>query len=254
MLTTDNSGQAGERRRRRHRYRLLIITLVAAALAAIGAAAAASTLTGEVQTYTGCLTKGGELVKVAEGGSPLSPCSSKQKRVDLSGGDITAVTAGTGLAGGAASGAANVEVAPTYRLPQQCEDGDLPKWHEGAWACASDTNILVSAQLNPIGVPPSNLIQTEVVSLEVPAGIYAITAIGRMTGPLADSDLGCVLHDGTRNLAFSAGHGHPSQNSDSLALFTLSDFAVPTTITVRCGTNDPGVHAHNFGLEAVSQD
>jgi hypothetical protein len=53
------------------------------------------------------------------------------------GGDITAVIAGTGLTGGAASGDATLSLADAYRLPQSCADGQTPRWEGGTWGCTT---------------------------------------------------------------------------------------------------------------------
>src|SRR5439155_21783457 len=59
-----------------------------------------------VLSYTGCLTiQTGKLDDVAQGDSPLHPCKPGAGVTHLSGGDVTSVASGTGLAGGGDNGA-----------------------------------------------------------------------------------------------------------------------------------------------------
>jgi hypothetical protein len=57
-------------------------------------------------------------------------------------GDITDVltAAGSGLTGGVTSGAANLSIASTYKLPQACANGQVPKYNTATlvWECAND--------------------------------------------------------------------------------------------------------------------
>ena len=53
-------------------------------------------------------------------------------------GDITAVSAGTGLSGGGASGDVALAIAGPYQLPQACSANQVPKWSGTSWNCAAD--------------------------------------------------------------------------------------------------------------------
>ncbi|MDF1497457.1 MAG: tail fiber domain-containing protein [Patescibacteria group bacterium] len=57
-------------------------------------------------------------------------------------GDITGVTAGTGLSGGGMSGDVTLNITGAYALPQGCTGGYVPKWNTAttAWVCSPDIN------------------------------------------------------------------------------------------------------------------
>ena len=122
------------------RGRRSIIASVVAALAVGGivGGAVAGHVTGGVESFTGCLSQNGNLTKFKQGDAPLTPCSSNQVEVHLSGGDITSLLAGTGLTGGAEVGAATLSLAPSYRLPQDCSFGQEPRWNGVGWICGND--------------------------------------------------------------------------------------------------------------------
>lgn len=118
---------------------LITVALAMLVLVAGGGMVLAGHHTDVVASYTGCLsTNSGTVTQVAVGNVPLRPCKPDQTEVHVSGGDITAVTAGDGLTGGASNGAAPLALAPTYQLPQTCTNAQVPKWDGSAWSCAAD--------------------------------------------------------------------------------------------------------------------
>lgn len=123
--------------RRRRVARLAGLVAVIAVTTTTGTAIAGHLAT-DVKSYTGCLTPGGTLYKIAEGDAPRKPCISPDVVAHVSGGDITSITAGTGLTGGGTNGAVGLAIASGYRLPQGCETGQVAKWDGAGWQCEAD--------------------------------------------------------------------------------------------------------------------
>jgi hypothetical protein len=122
---------------------LLVVTMTATALA--------GHITGDVKSYTGCLVpKDGVVVKVKEGSAPASPCTGGQTQVHLSGGDITRISGGPGVTVSPASSATQsghvmINLDPKYSLPQGCDEGEVAKWDDSGWVCATDDNTTYTA-------------------------------------------------------------------------------------------------------------
>jgi hypothetical protein len=142
-------------------WRRLLVVFSAAALLLGGAAIGASaTYPTTVDVYTGCLTTSGtgagQISKVALGSSPLKPCSSTQRVVNLSGGTITSITAGSGLTGGGSNGDVTISLGSGYALPQTCSDGELVGQTNGQFTCYDPADGLVSdPSNNTIGLRPT---------------------------------------------------------------------------------------------------
>ena len=162
--------------------------LLGAAVVATAAAVAVPTLASAwielpfEATYTGCLKDGGTIVKVQQGNEPKSNCADNESEIHISGGDITGITAGTGLSGGGLTGETSLQLATSYRLPQACTNTAIPRWTGAAWACGTDTG----------GVHSSTI------------GLGDITAAGP-TDPCVDGDAFTGFNEqtaNTKNLVF----------------------------------------------------
>jgi hypothetical protein len=120
------------------------------------------------------------------GTAPKSPCSSSQTEVHISGGDITMVaTPGSGgLQGGTTNGAASVELQQSYKLPQTCARGEVPKWNGSGWDCAAVTP---SGQSCPSGKFATGMDASGALICETPAGpsLSVVSVNDRVSVPFA---------------------------------------------------------------------
>jgi hypothetical protein len=142
----------------RGRRFLLVSAIVGLVVLGGSAIAYAAYPTNSVAVMTGCLTTSGtgsgNIVNVAMGTNPAKACGGNQKQIQLSGGTITRVTAGTGLTtsgsggtGGSGyidNGFASLGLLPSFALPQNCTSGQFPDWGGTTWGCGTDQNTTYS--------------------------------------------------------------------------------------------------------------
>jgi hypothetical protein len=92
----------------------------------------------------------------------VQSCVPLSSRIHLSGGDITAVRAGTGLTGGSENGAATIGLGAGFSLPQACANGAVPKWNGTAWGCGTD----IDTDTDTKGVPETFAVFSAVVTID----------------------------------------------------------------------------------------
>jgi hypothetical protein len=169
------------------------VVLAVATLAATGFGVAQAVTEPAVPTYTGCLatsgTNQGKLFAIAVGPSPTRSCTSAEKQVKLSSGDITSVAGGqavkvtsTELGVPDTNGSVSLDLAPSYKLPQACTDGQLPKRTGGTWGCQSQ---LGGAFVGYTGdtyrqIGDDNSVLGD--GMDLPAGAYTVVAKASIYG------------------------------------------------------------------------
>jgi hypothetical protein len=261
-----------ERLRAVRRARWLAGAVALTLVVSAGAAFAAFPDT-DVDSYTGCLNvsgaSSGQINKVKQGDSPLKTCGSNQQLVHLSGGDITRVIPGTGLTGGGTNGAVTLDLGSGYQLPQGCSDGEVAKSDgNGTWECAPDEAPSVYASESQAFIDLADEDSALVASLELPAGAYSVTVIGRTyawqgSSYLADCALFWEGGPGVYPSGTSRGSQRDRGDGDlpSLAIMTVVDVSEATTVEVTCSIDDvEGASALTesistfFGIQAVRLD
>jgi hypothetical protein len=189
--------------------------LVAAAIGGSAAWAAVSNPPANT-TYTGCLSStSGTIYNIKQGLSPLAACTGADKQIIVSGGDITGVTAGTGLTGGAAKGAATLGIDPAYQLPQGCSGGAAPaSTGSGSWACSTGSGKRFSYQSIAVGDASPDIelggIEFYLQCDTTDASLYTVS-----TGPSGSFNMLYGILDGGG--VQDAAYGVPSGVSDRAA-------------------------------------
>ena len=90
------------------------------------------------ETLKACLSQVGQLYNViVDDGKPTDGfCPQGDIAVRLGDGDVTMVNAGKGLVGGGISGDIGLDLAPNFRLPEGCSNGEVPVSNgNGGWKC-----------------------------------------------------------------------------------------------------------------------
>jgi hypothetical protein len=126
------------------------------------------------------------------------------------------IVAGEGLARLAGSDAVTLSVAPSYRLPQLCESGQIAEWDGTRWICGTDDVgagggggdiIAVVAGKGLTGGGDSGTV-TLTLALPVPTALSATLALSATQAPWAGlSGVPAGIADGDDDTTYSAGAG-----------------------------------------------
>jgi hypothetical protein len=230
---------------------------------------------------------GGTFTNVAVGETPSKACGSGQVLVHLSGGDITAVqtASGSGLTGGKDNGAASLALDSTgcssggvlkwNGASWSCASDNNTTYSGSDFAlsnqnCTSgqfDTGVDTSGHVTCAAppTPPSTDVYHagnggfptvlsddqlhEMLSLQVPAGAYAVTASGQSYDGGHDYFVDCFLKGGTDTLSDTAQSAQETE-FQSLSLVGATTFSSAGTLHIDCQTSDAGVQV-DWSIVAV---
>lgn len=228
-------------------------TAAATLLMVAGAQIAQAVTEPSTPTYTGCLgTSGsgeGKLFAIAVGSSPRRGCTSVERLVRLSSGDITSVAGGqavkvtsTELGTPDTNGSVSLDLAPQYKLPQGCSEGQVPKKAGGAWTCQSQLGKAFRGHtghsLRPIGDDWSVLGD----GLNLPAGSYAVAAKAIIWGAYEGSVLADCRLDATDTPAIDRAimHVYDVNSTLTMSLNDVVSRSTPFRVSVVCRDNGVG--------------
>jgi hypothetical protein len=153
---------------------------------------------------TGTCASGSAIAQISDTGGV--DCNS------VGGGTITGVSGGNGLTGGGLTGDVTLDMALTYRLPQNCTNNQLPKWNDTAtkWECRADNNsggtiTGVTAGTGLSGGGTSGNVTLSANTAEVQARVSSSCASGSSIRQInADGTVVCEPDSDTQ---YSAGSG-----------------------------------------------
>lgn len=234
---------------------LTAVTLSIGMIAGLSGSAIAGHLTAGVKSYTGCLvSKDGVIVKIKEGEIPSSPCSGGMVQVHFSGGDITKISVTGALTGGGDNGEVTIGLKPEFTLPTGCHAGEIAEWSGSAWACGTQTGAPAAYFVAAEGIDvPNDGSFYEVVRLRLPAGKYAVTVTGVLSGADADDEPKgtCLLNGPTvfrsNSYAATAGSG-----VGVIAITRVVQQSSEATLFIHCNAVPDGDPADADNMEIVA--